>query len=161
VLEVDEEALLEEDLENQADLEEEVDEETLEVSLDHLVHDGDVDEEEAEGSDPGKALTLVAFEAVVAGSAVETGEATELDDLEIEDLEDREESLDRVLREKLAGDEEPADDPDELAADGDAGAVGITVPSCRADEFVCPSCFLVRSRTQRTGRTSLCHDCSE
>jgi hypothetical protein len=135
---VDEEALLEEDLESQSVLEEEVDLDVLEVSLDHLVHDQD----ETDSADvPG-------------------AESTDLDDLEIEDLEDQEESLDRLLREKLAGDEEPVNDEDE-GADGVTGSARDGVSSCGPDEFVCPSCFLVRNRTQRD-RTpvALCRDCS-
>ncbi len=155
VLEVDEETLLEEDLEKEVDLEEEVDEDILESSLDHLVHDGD-DEDEDENVDdtdsaPGSAPTMTV-------AAVDT---TELDDLEIEDLEDREESLDRILREKLAGDEEADDDIDELVA-VDVGSSGaVTVTSCGRDEFVCRSCFLVRHESQRaaTGE-GLCQDCS-
>jgi len=71
VAEVDEETLLEEDLDCRADLEDEVDVEILENSLDHLVHEG----EEMEADD----------------------ETAVIEDLEIEELEDREESLDRIL----------------------------------------------------------------
>jgi hypothetical protein len=173
VLEVDEESLLEEDLERSADLEDEVDEERLETSLDHLVHDGD---DEGDGADdPGRTLTLAAFATVVGLETVGGGDGTDPEDLEIEDLEDRDESLDRILREKLAGDEEPGDDDqadDGMVDDGmvddtdepvvmsGAGTVGLKVASCGPDEFVCPSCFLVRNRAQRTnGSESLCHDC--
>jgi hypothetical protein len=147
VLEVDEETLLEEELDTRADLEEEVDAEVLESSLDHLVHDGDDDDGvgvNAGGDLAGDAASLVT------------------DDLEIEDLEDREESLDRILREKLAGDEEREDDLHELDIDTLATAAEIKVSSCGADEFVCSSCFLVRNRTQRAGASGwLCHDCAE
>ncbi|HXQ62385.1 MAG TPA: hypothetical protein VN796_08620 [Acidimicrobiales bacterium] len=156
VLEVDEEAILEEDLENEVDHEDEVDEDVLENSLDHLVHDGD---EDVDGG-IDVALAAVATEAVVAGGAVEAGDAVEADDLEIEDLEDREESLDRILREKLAGDEEPGEEFDDLVTGGAAGTDGIGVPACGADEFVCRSCFLVRHEAQRAGVSdSLCLDC--
>ena len=146
VLEVDEEALLEEDLDSRADLEEEVDEDVLETSLDHLVHDGDDEEDDAEAG------------TVVAGD----GDTAVVEDLEIEDLEDRDESLDRILRVMLAGDEEPADDVDEGGgADAPADAAA-TVASCGPDEFVCPSCFLVRHRALRAGGSgSVCHDCAE
>ena len=157
VLEVDEEALLEEDLDSRADLEDEVDEDVLEVSLDHLVHDGDEDEQD-DGVDaataPSVAVSLTAPEDPGGGS----GEAADLEDLEIEDLEDRVESLDRILRQKLAGDEEADDDP--LAGDSLGALAEVTVPSCGPDEFVCRSCFLVRSRALRWEESgSLCRDC--
>jgi hypothetical protein len=166
VLEVDEEAQLEEDLDNRADLEDEVDEDVLETSLDHLVHDGDDDDFE-DGDATGDAPSPVATIARLVGDVADG------DDLEIEDLEDREESLDRILREKLAGDEEAGAYADEVAADrglisaGDAtGAVppvaDFDVLSCGPDEFVCTTCFLVRHRVQRAGVSgSRCQDCSE
>jgi hypothetical protein len=152
VLEVDEEARREEDLDNRVDLEEEMDEEVLETSLDHLVHDAD-DDDDGVGAD-GPVATV----------ALLVGEATDVDDLEIEDLEDRDESLDRLLREKLAGDEEP--DGDDVGSGVDADTVveivGVTVSACGPDEFVCPACFLVRHRAQRSnGPGSRCHDCDE
>lgn len=157
VLELDDEALLEEDLENQVDLEDEVDEEILESSLDHLVHDGDEDEDDDENdvtTAPGRAPV-----AVGANGAADVGD---LEDLEIEDLEDRVESLDRILREKLAGDEEPEDALEEVGIDAGADIDGITVPSCGPDEFVCRGCFLVRHSAQRAaGAGAICHDCSE
>ncbi len=58
VLEVDEEALFEEDLENEVDLEDEVDEEFLESSLDHLIHDGD-DDGDGDGEDTPSAVSAV------------------------------------------------------------------------------------------------------
>jgi hypothetical protein len=82
VLEVDEESLLEKDLETRADLENEVDIDVLESMLDHLVHDGD---DEDDGDDDLSAGDDAV--AMVGG------------DLEIEELEDREESLDRILQE--------------------------------------------------------------
>jgi hypothetical protein len=143
---VDEEALLEEDLDNRADLEEEVDEDVLETSLDHLVHDGD-DEDDDEGA-----------------GTVGDRDTVVVEDLEIEDLEDRHESLDRILREMLAGDEEAASEVEDVeepgGADGAASDV-LEVASCGPDEFVCRSCFLVRHRAQlASGSGSVCHDCA-
>jgi hypothetical protein len=144
VLEVDEGALLEEDLETQVDLEEEVDEDTLESSLDHLVYDGDDDDAGVGGDTPAPSdspLTVV------------------LDDLEVEDLEDIEESLDRILMEKLAGDEDPEGEPDPPVVVIDE-VVGGEVLTCGPDEFVCGACFLVRRTTQRTdAAAALCRDC--
>jgi hypothetical protein len=136
VLELDEETELEENLDSRADLEDEVDEDILESSLEHLVHAGD-----DEGDDD---------EVVVV-------------DLEIEDLEDRAESLDRILQEKMAGDAEsaPDDDVDERAGTPAAGARG-TAAVDDDDEFVCRSCLLVHRGRRRAGASgSLCQDCSE
>jgi len=153
VLEVDEEGLLEEDLENEVDLEDEVDEDTLEISLDHLVYDGLVDDDEGDDAD--------AEDGTDDSGKSDPPVAGALDDLEVEDLEDIEESLDRILREKLAGDEDPEGDPDEPVVGSVVEAVDGKVPSCGPDEFVCRSCFLVRSTTQATGPSpSLCRDCS-
>ncbi len=146
VLEVDEDALLEEDLESEVDLEEEVDEDTLESSLDHLVYDDDGDDGDA-GVGADTPATSGPRETVV------------LDDLEVEDLEDIEESLDRILMEKLAGDEDPEGEPDAPVVLIDE-VVGGEVLTCGPDEFVCRACFLVRSTTQRADAgTALCRDC--
>jgi hypothetical protein len=135
----DEESLLEEDLDSRADLEDETDVDALEFSLDRLVHDGDEEEDE--------------------------GETSLLGDLEIEDLEDREESLDLILQAKLAGDQEPAPDDDEVDEtfpSGNGKAASGPVGSWGEDEFLCRSCFLVRSASQRVGSSgSLCHACND
>ena len=109
MLEVDEEALFEEDLDNRVDLEDEVDEDVLERASTTW---------STTATGTGTTTTPATGPTPAAGSAVSivalvVGDATDVEDLEIEDLEDREESLDRILGEKLAGDEEPGDDPDE------------------------------------------------
>ena len=151
VVELDEETELEEDLDSRADLEDEVDQEVLESSLDHLVHDGDDEDGVGAGVEDG----------VEADGHLEiTLLVTE--DLEIEELEDREESLDRILREKMAGDEEVEDELHELDMDTLATAAEVKVAACGPEEFVCRSCFLVRSQTLRIGSSgSLCRDCGE
>jgi hypothetical protein len=154
VLDLDDETVLEEDLDSRADLEDEVDEEVLASSLEHLVHDGDNDDDDGvdgDGRSNGRVETDGSGESV----------AVLLGDLEIEELEDREESLDRILRDKLAGDEEREDDLHELDIDSLATAGEVRLSSCGADEFVCDRCFLVRHRAQRAGASaSRCHDCS-
>jgi hypothetical protein len=143
VAEVDEETQLEEDLDSRVDLEDEVDVEILESSLDHLVHDGD----ETEVLD----------------------ESSLAEDLEIEDLEDRAESLDRILGELLAGDsDEPAPEEEaeeagpRVAGRAETNGVVVVLSAWETEEFVCRSCFLVRSGSQRAGVSgSLCHDCSD
>jgi hypothetical protein len=162
VLEVDEEAQFEEDLDNQVDLEDEVDEDVLETSLDHLVHDGDDEEPNGDDEVDEAAPTPVALSSSTTGDGSDLAEASDLDDLEIEDLEDREESLDRILREKLAGDEEADEDLDQLVSVDGTGSTdaGSGASVCGPDEFVCGSCFLVRNLTQRAdGSGSVCRDC--
>ncbi len=151
VLEVDEDAALEEDLESQVDLEQEVDEDTLESSLDHLVYDGDDGDDDDDDDDTGAGADTPD----TSGPRV----TVVLDDLEVEDLEDIEESLDRILMEKLAGDEDPEGEPDPPVVLADE-VVGGEVLTCGPDEFVCRACFLVRSTTQRAdAATALCRDC--
>jgi hypothetical protein len=157
VLELDEETALEEDLDGHVDHEDEVDEVELEISLDHLVYDGDEDGDGVYGGDADDVEDGTGPVARLATTILE-------DDPEIEDLEDREESLDRILREKLAGDEDGPDEPDEpderLVLETVNGTDGTGVPRCGPEEFVCRSCFLVRSETQRSGPdTSVCGDC--
>jgi hypothetical protein len=114
----------------------------------------------------------------------------ELHDLEVAELEDVEESLDHILAERLAleggaaqaTDEEEEEEEEEeegpghswptatalqgrhlIAEAGHAGngTRGFGVSPCRADEFVCSSCYLVRSRTQLADRQKeMCRDCS-
>ena len=158
VLELDDETQLEEDLDSRADLEDEVDEDILEDSLEHLVHDADGtpasggpdadgDDDDAlvnEGPPPNRVVIDLLADDV------------DLEDEEIEDLEDREESLDRILRQKLAGDEDgttEGDGPVEVRrADGHVGH--------GSGEFVCRSCFLVRSRSLLVdGSGWRCRDC--
>ncbi|HTT87216.1 MAG TPA: DUF4193 family protein [Acidimicrobiales bacterium] len=138
VVEVDEEDLLEEDLDGGADLEVDLDEDTLQLSLDHLVHQGEDGDGDAVAPDGDGDF-----------------------DLDVEDLEDIEESLDRILRDKLAGDEEPARPEDVRVLDGAGGSLDVEeVPGHDPDEFVCRSCFLVRHLSQRADAPGLlCRDC--
>jgi len=148
--ELDDQAILEEELDNEDLLEQDVDEDTLEASLDDLVHgaldDGDDDEGETEADGDG--------------------------DFSDQDLE---ESLDLVLLERMAliddnggavGDDE--EDPAghgilvQILAQMGSDAVGFgDVAPCGTDEFVCRSCFLVRKRVQLVDPAAMaCHDCS-
>jgi hypothetical protein len=149
--ELDDEAILEEELDNEDLLEEDVDEDILEASLEDLVHSGD--EESADEDD--RALRPV------------TGSAVIDDGVGGDDLE---ESLDLVLLDRLA-----LLDDGEGEAELDRGVVVhslllqvqndsielVAVDPCRSDEFVCPSCFLVRKRVQLADAAAMvCHDCS-
>jgi hypothetical protein len=131
---VDDETLLEEDLDGRADLEDDLDEDVLQDGLDHLVHDGE--DEENTGDEE---LTL---------------------DLEVEDLEDREESLDQILRHQLAGDADPARPEDDDGLDGRWSSDGRTSAPAEPDEFVCRCCFLVRHASQLADPAGrLCREC--
>jgi hypothetical protein len=147
--ELDDELLLEEELDSETVLEEDVDDDILEATLEDLVHAGDTD-----GDDDADLP-----EEPVGGPA----DVEELD-VEALDLADVEESLDRILRERLAltGDEpEDEEADDEASAVVGAGATVLAVAPCRTDEFVCRGCFLVRSRTLLADPAAgLCRDCA-
>jgi hypothetical protein len=136
--ELDDEAILEEELDNEDLLEQDVDEDTLEASLEDLVHAGD--DTEGVGSD---------------------------DELGDEDLEESLDLvlLDRLA---LLDDGEDADDDGDgavvhsllLQVQTDTIDL-IDVAPRTSDEFVCQSCFLVRKRVQLVdAATMACHDCS-
>ena len=150
--ELDDDVLLEEDLDSEIVLEEDVDEDVLEATLEDLAHladDEDVDDS------PEKPM----------------GSPADLEDLDADtlDIADVEESLDRILRERLAQEDDGTDEDD---VDDDGGltspAVPVRIPvdelevqRCRETEFVCRGCFLVRSRVQLADAVGqLCHDCA-
>ncbi len=151
IVELGDEAILEEELDNEDLLEQDVDEDTLEESLDDLVHAGD-DVDERLGGDSG------------AGRArPETDD--EFDDAEVE------ESLDLVLLDRLAlldDGEDDGEDGDDVArvhsvlAQVHTDTIDLVeVAPCGPHEFVCRSCFLVRRRAQLVDARSMsCHDCS-
>jgi hypothetical protein len=137
--ELDEEAILEEELDNEDLLEQDVDEDTLEASLEDLVHAGD----EADGP---------------------VGDDDELGDEDLEESLDLV-LLDRLA---LLDDGEDADDDDDgavvhsLLLQVQTDTIDLVDVAPRAsDEFVCQSCFLVRKRVQLVdAATMACHDCS-
>lgn len=149
VAEMDDETVLEEELDNDDVAEEEVDDELLSATLEHLVHLGDDDQRRNGAGD---------------STADEAEEL--LESLETDELEDLEESLDRVLVARLASaDDGEPDDADtgsvELAVSGISLAVVLGGSPCRAGEFVCRRCFLVRSVVQLADSSgSLCRDCA-
>jgi hypothetical protein len=163
--ELDDEAILEEELDNEDLLEQDVEEDTLEASLEALVHGADEDDDDADAQSD---------EAYVAGALVVGGADTE-DSEDPDDglgADDHEESLDLVLLDRLAlvddGTDDDEDDDDVpsvvesllVQLHTDSVDLGEVVPR-RADEFVCPSCFLVRKRVQLVdSATMACHDCS-
>jgi hypothetical protein len=163
--ELDDEAILEEGLDNEDLLEQDVDEDTLEETLEDLVHGSD--DEVGEGHD---GQLLVVLDARTDREAA-ASEGPEDADEEFE-AEDFEESLDLVLLERMALVD--GDGYLDVAEDGSAlvehsllsqmqtdSADLVEVAPCGTDEFVCQSCFLVRKRVQLVDRATMaCHDCS-
>jgi uncharacterized protein DUF4193 len=163
VSEVDDVALLEEELDNEDVLEQDVEEDVLEETLEDLVHHGDGDDDEDDGES-----------AVPVGLLVT--EQDEDEDVDVEGSDEVEEALDVVLEHRLVAFDERAgaspdgDDEDELppenlvATNGSSEAVrpADEVRPCGPDEFTCRSCFLVRSRELLADEVAMtCRDCSE
>jgi len=165
IAELDDQAVLEEELDNEDLLEQDVDEDTLEAALEDLVHGGaDVDDDPDD--DVGHLLEpdhAVPQAAPGAASLPEADDEVENDDVE--------EGLDDVLRVRLAlGDAELDRDPGDDGF-GDLALADVLVRTrlvttevapCGSDEFVCRSCFLVRSRAQLCDPVAVtCRDCSD
>lgn len=163
IAELDEEAILEEELDNEDLLEQDVDEDTLEETLEELVHGSD-----DEGGD-GHDGELLALDGRVEPEA-RTSAGTEDSDDEF-GPEDFEESLDLVLLERMALVD--PDDDREVAEDGGVliehsllvqmqtdSADLVNVSPCGTDEFVCQSCFLVKHPSQLADAKRMwCRDC--
>lgn len=165
IAELDDEAILEVELDNEDLLEQDVDEDTLEDSLEVLIHGDDNDEDHEDGHEAASDGLLTLTAALAPPLELDADADAEPDDRDLE------ESLDLVLLDRLAlrGDGEELDD------EQDDGAVLhrvlaemhhdttdlVAVAPCRSDEFVCRSCFLVRTRGQLSdGATMVCGDCS-
>jgi len=140
--ELDDEAILEEELDNEDVLEQDVDEDTLEESLDDLVHAGDdadngATDEELAAEELEESLDLVLLDRLAL-----------LHDGEGDDEEDDRSDVAAVVHSVLA------------QAQADTIEV-VEVAPRRDDEFVCRSCFLVRKRVQLVDAAAMaCHDCS-
>ena len=160
--ELDDEALLEEELDNDDLSEDEVDDEVLAASLEHLVHPDDQGDLADDAPEP---IELALAELL---DGVEVDDEDEVD-AEL-DLDDIEQSLDAVLRLRLAdgagadgdeadGDEADGDGPGAALADG---RIRPAVAGCGADEFVCTRCWLVHHRSQRAkADAAVCRDCAD
>jgi hypothetical protein len=88
------------------------------------------------------------------------------DDVDVEEEEeepdddDVEASLDVILKERLVVEDEEQEDDDEPADAEDRGDGNLRVLPKQPGEFVCRSCFLVKSETQLADkRRLLCRDC--
>jgi hypothetical protein len=137
----------------EGEVEEPPDEELLEeddLGIDELVAEDLVDEEElGDAADPG---------AVVAeGDEPLVEPEEEEEDLDDDDVEA---SLDVILKERLVVSDEQ-DEEDTEATDAEDRVDGTTrVLPKQPGEFVCQSCFLVKSQTQLADRRrKLCRDC--
>ena len=83
---------------------------------------------------------------------------TEEDDEDIPDADDIEASLDVILKEKLVVEDEGEDE--EVSEPDDRGDGTERVLPKQSDEFVCSSCFLVKSSNQLADKKKkLCRDC--
>ncbi len=135
----DDEAILEEELDNEDLLEQDVDEDTLEQSLEVLVHRVDEDDTDEDGDedvgdqDLEESLDLVLLERMAL-----------LDDP------------------GAVGDDEEEPAEHGILVQMHTDAIGfVDVAPCGTDEFVCRSCFLVRKRVQLVDAAAMaCHDCS-
>ena len=157
--------MLEEELDNDDVDEQDVDDDVLQDALEDLVHAGD---DQAADDDGGGE----AGEAIDALDLLDP--SSDLDDVDRAlGAHDHEDGLDVVLLERLAllgphtdgdatGGEAATHAPAVLVIDADADTFDLVeVPPCGAREFVCRSCFLVRTRAQLADVTTLtCRDCS-
>ena len=170
IAELDEQAMLEEELDNDDVDEQDVDDDVLQDALDDLVHAGD---DPAAADDDEEGGTRAAVDALDV-----LGPSSDLDDVDRAlGARDHEDGLDVVLLERLAllgpasdgdatGDAHDADAathaPAVLVVEADADTFDLVqVAPCGSGEFVCRSCFLVRTRSQLADATALtCRDCS-
>ena len=133
------------DQEFDVDLDEVIDEEIdddLEVVLDEDAEDDVVDVDD----DDEDSLEIPVAKPIV-----------EADDV-ILDADDVEASLDEILKERLVVDD-PDDDVDASEPDPTGEGMERVLPK-QADEFVCKSCFLVKSFKQLSDKKrELCRDC--
>jgi hypothetical protein len=99
---------------------------------------------------------------VIVPLPAEPDEAGAEDDDDDEEDDDVEASLDVILKERLVvADDEDEDEDEEEAPDAEDRADGtLRVLPKQPGEFVCQSCFLVKSETQLAdGGRMLCRDC--
>lgn len=125
-----------EDIEEEIELDDEteigLDDET-EIGLEDEEFEGDLDgSEDSEDDEPG---TVVVRKA---------GDEDDEDD-EMLAPDDVEADLDKILKDRLASEEVPAEDDDEPETEDRSAAEDALQPK-RADEMLCPSCFLLVRR---------------
>lgn len=147
------------------------DDELDEEDLEDDPEDGELDEEDLEEDDLDDALVDDDL-AVDAGDDDDEDEPEEEprakitddedeDDEDLLDPDDVEADLDTILKDRIAAAEEEEDDEESEPTDAEdrAGETGKIAPR-RPGEFVCQSCFLVKSPSQLADAGSqLCVDC--
>jgi hypothetical protein len=168
IAELDEQAMLEEELDNEDVLEQDVDEDALEAALDDLVHAGDdlVDDETDAGAGAGAHIGFPTPAFDSDDGSVRPGAGADRDD-EAMVADDHEDALDVVLLVRsafLGAGSEPAGDDEvaiALVVIESADSLDLAeVAPCGRREFVCRSCFLVRTRAQLADAATLtCVDC--
>ena len=132
---------IEETIEREEDLEVDLDEESIEELDEELTSDDDDDD--------------VSDIEIPSG---DTRQVVEEDDEDIPDADDVEASLDAILKEKLVVDDDVEDDGTPEVDDRSDGTESV-LPK-QSDEFVCTSCFLVKSSNQLADKKKrLCRDC--
>jgi hypothetical protein len=145
---LDDDALVDEALDDDDDLlaDDEIDDDA-EVVVSDVVLIADGDDQGTRSSGPA--------------TAVEGDEsAADEDDDDLLDDDDVEASLDVILKERLVVEDEDEDEDDEPADAEDRGDGSLRVLPKQPGEFVCRSCFLVKSETQLADEARmLCRDC--
>ncbi len=141
---------LDEDLEGDAALDDELEDEDVALS------EGDEDDDIAGLDDDDEAEEILTPSP--AAVVERTGEGDEEEEEEEPEDEDVEASLDVILKERLVVEDEPED---EEATDQEDKAEGNErVLPKQPDEFVCRSCFLVKHPSQLAdAKKMLCRDC--
>ncbi|MHB1973959.1 MAG: DUF4193 family protein [Acidimicrobiales bacterium] len=146
------------------------DEAALDEDLDDVLEvDEDLEDDDGLGSDDDTddvvadvVLAVPVGDApLVVGALVDSEEAVADDEEDELDDDDVEASLDVILKERLVvEDEEEEEDEEEVPDADDRGEGTSRVLPKQPGEFVCQSCFLVKSETQLADSARmLCRDC--
>ncbi|MGH9172652.1 MAG: DUF4193 family protein [Acidimicrobiales bacterium] len=133
-------------------------------SLDDVIDDdddGDDDladlDDEAEGGDDGKVVVSPVGIVVPVEGEDNTGDDEDDEDIDDDDIEA---GLDVILKERLVVEDDEEEDEDEPSDAEDRGDGTLRVLPKQPGEFVCRSCFLVKSESQLAdARRGLCRDC--
>ncbi|MEO7555882.1 MAG: hypothetical protein ABIV94_04675 [Acidimicrobiales bacterium] len=156
LLEVDE---AEPELDEEVDLDDaELDEDDIVVEA--LVVDDDdivVVDDDAEADDDEDDDTAAAAKARPAKAGEEDSDE---DDLEEEDPDDVEADLDTILKDRIAAADDEEEEDEDVPVDTEDRTDGNKIQLRRPGEFVCRSCFLLKSQTQLAdAKRKLCNDC--
>jgi hypothetical protein len=142
----------------QDDFADDVDEEPEDLVAEPLEEDLEEDEEFDPGLEEDEDETLVTLDADVVEEADAEEEEEEAprrpvvseeeeDDEDLVDPDDVEADLDTILKDRLVAAEDTPDEDEEEAEPEERGESGDRLQPKRADEQLCPSCFLLVRRT--------------